>query len=354
MNIKANLNLSTNKKLIIILLLAIGIRLLLILINSHNPTFSFEQEGYVFYINSLKSGFINNINFGAYNERLFPGYLLLILPFTYLLNQIIAIGIVLNLIIFALSFYLIWKIFKNIFINALFAFFPPVWLMQSSKASSEPLTIFLLLSSFYLFLKKNYISTGIIIGLAFNVRIIAGCFLLAVCVILFFEKKYKEFSRVIVGFILTASLLIIYNFFVFGKDDLLIQFQNLDQNYGVVRIGLVQIFYDLYRTLDWGQYRIFISGSIYLIINFFALFILFKFRQKDRIIKLCLYWILFSLIFVFSLSPFTLIENFSRYMLPALPAVCLAIYLVFDNYIKLLLLPKKPKFTSNKKRMKAH
>ncbi len=354
MDIIKKSELNTQKTLIVILLLAIGIRLILILINRENPNFSFEQEGYVYYINSLKNGFINNPNFGAYDQRLFPGYLLIILPFTYLINQIIAIGIILNLVIFAISFYLMWKIFKNVFINFLFAFFPPVWLMQTSKASSEPLTTFLLLSSLYFFIKKNYFTSGLIIGIAFNVRIISGCFLLATFIILFFEKKYKEISRVLIGFALTSSLLIVYNFLIFGKDDLLIQFKNLDQNYGVVRIGFIQIFHDLYRTLDWGQYRIFLSGSIYLILNFFALFFLYKFRKKDRLIKFCFYWMLFSLIFVFSLSPFTLIENFSRYMLPVLPAVCLAISIFFDKYKSLFILPKKPKLSTNKKGVKAH
>lgn len=346
---------SISKKLFLILIFSILIRFIIILIYRENPLFSFQQEGYIYYIESLKNGFIKSEAFGAYDKRLFPGYLLLILPFTYFFNHILVIGILLNIIIFIISFYLIWKIFKNIFINFIFAFFPPVWLMQTSKASSEPLTIMLILSSLFVFLKKHFITAGFLIGLAFNVRIIAVCFLFAILVILFIEKNFKEIFKVLIGFMLSSSFLIIYNFFVFGKENLLIQFQNLDQNYGVVRIGFIQIFDDIYRTIDWGQYRILFSGSFYIFLNLISSSILFYFRKKDRIINLFFYWSLFSIIFVFSLSPFTLIENFGRYAIPILPAICLAIYLVINLIIeKLGFLPKKPKLTTNKKRMKTH
>lgn len=345
----------SKKILLFILISSIILRLSLIYLNQFNPNFSFEQEGYTFYINSLKDGTLSTPGENTYDKRLFPGYLLIILPFTYIFNNPIAIGIILNLIVFVISFYLVWKIFNKILINLIFAFFPPIWLIQTAKASSEPLTIMLLLSSLYLTLKKYYFLAGIILGLAFSVRIIAGCLLIALIISLFIQRKFSDSSKIIIGFLFSASLLLLYNYLIFGSSNLLLQFVNLDQNYGTVRIGIIQIFQDIFRTIDWGQYRILFSGMFYLLLSFITVLTLFIFRKKSSLHFICFLWSLFSLIFVFSLTPFTLIENFSRYFLPALPTTCLAIYEVLLVINKRLdFMPELPKLSPNKKRMKTH
>lgn len=113
-----------NKALLIILVSSLFLRFFLIYINFQTPNFAFLQENYDVYINALKDGSISNPNFNVYETRMFPGYTLALLPFTFILNDVIAIGIVLNLILFSISFYLVWKIFKNIFINFFIFIFP--------------------------------------------------------------------------------------------------------------------------------------------------------------------------------------------------------------------------------------
>lgn len=344
-----------NKVLTIILGLSILLRLLLIINYSQIPHFEFHQEGYTNYIEALKKGSINTPAFGNYETRLFPGYILIILPFTFLFGNVDAIGVVLNLFLFTISFILIWKIFRNVFINFLFAFFPPIWIMQIIKASSEPLTVTLLLTSIYLFIKKYYFSVGLVLGLAFSVRTITFCLLLGIVAVLFFEKKVQEIAKLLIGFLATAILLILYNYLVFGTDHLFMQFTNLDQNLNGATIGFIQIFKDILRTVDWKEYKILFSGIFYLIINFASLLIIYKFRNKSEITKICFYWVLFSIIFILTVSPHSLIENFGRYSIPFLPAVCVAIDLS-TTYLdeNSGFLRKLPKFSANQKRMKTH
>jgi hypothetical protein len=315
---------SNQKKLVFIILAAYLLRFFLIYLNYHNSNFSFAQESYIYYINALKSGLIFTSDFSTFESRLFPGYILLIFPFTFIFDKPIVIGSIINLILFGFSFLLIWKIFKNILTNLIFAFFPPIWVVQSTKASTEPLTVTLLLFSLFLFIKKWYLSVGLVLGLLFSVRTIAICMLPALIIPLISKRKFSEIIKIIVGFFMTASLLFAYNYLIFGVDGIFIQFNNLDQNYGVVRIGFIQIIDDIFRTIDWGQYRILISGLLYVTVNLVTLIVLFKFRNISDINKILFYWILLSLLFVFSLSPFTLIENFGRYMVPIAPAVAVA------------------------------
>ncbi len=341
---------NNQKKIYIILFLALILRFIVIYVNYHNPNFEFQQESYSYYINSLKDGSITSHDFSPVEKRLFPGYIMLILPFTNLIDNSVVIGIVLNIFLFIVSFFLVWKIFKNVLTNLIFAFFPPVWIMQTSKASSEPLTVTLLLTSLLFFSKKLYLQTGLVIGFAFSVRTVSICLLLAFLIPLFFKKKYDEIIRIILGFLTTASILFMYNYLVFGKTDLFTQFTNLDQNYGIVRIGFIQMYQDIIRTIDWGQYRILFSGIFYMIINFFSLFILFKNRKKSNLINVCFYWMLFSLLFVFSLSPFTLIENFGRYTTPASPMIAVAFAIFIQDLSRRMgLLPKQPKLSPNQK-----
>ncbi len=322
---------NNKNKLYLIFFFALLLRFLIIYINYRNPNFEFQQESYKYYIDSLKDGSLGDPNFSPFEKRLFPGYIFLILPFTNLADNPIAIGVIVNLILFGISFFLVWKIFRDTLTQAVFAFFPPVWVIQTTKASSEPLTVTLLLLSLLCFIRKAYIPAGLILGFAFSVRTISICLLLAFLIFFIFDKKYKNAFEIFIGFSLTASLLFIFNFLTFGPSHILMQFTNLNQNYGVVRIGVIQIIQDILRTIDWEQYRILFSGLFYVTINFITLFILFKFRNKSDLYKVCFYWVLFSLIFVFSLAPFTLIENFSRYTVPIAPAIAVAFTILINH-----------------------
>lgn len=321
-------------KLLLILAFAILLRIIFVIFNLHNPSFDFQQEHYTQYIAALKSNSINSMGFPETEKRLFPGYIILILGLSLIINSTIVSGIVISIIAFILSYILVWKIFKNLLTNFIFAFFPPVWVIQTTKSATEPITVLFLLSSLYFFLKKSYFLTGIFIGLALNIRLISITLLFVFIFKLLKNKMHKESINLLIGFLLTSSILLMFNYMVFGQKNLFIQFVNIKGNYGTQTLGIIQIVKDIYRTIDWHQYRILFSGLFYLIINIFGLFLLFKFRKLSNLYDICFYWFLFSLIFIFTFSPFTLIENFGRYTAPLLAPLAYAYSTLISKLIK--------------------
>lgn len=243
--------------------------------------------------------------------RLFPGYPMLLSVFPN--------GILLNLVLSSLSVLLFQIVTGNLFLTVLFSIFPPIWVYQGAKISTEPLTVFLLLISILLLNKKYYFLSGLVSGLTIMVRLIAVCFGLAV----FVNTKSRNF---VAGFILGASGLFIYNYFIF--DNLFIQFVVYPQIGGAAgsAIGLIQIIKDIFRAIDWGQWRILLSGFFYLIISFVALYRLF------RLNRLLFFWLLFSLIFIFSLSPAPLLEEYSRFLVPVVPAIIIGLFYFPNSY----------------------
>lgn len=255
-----------------------------------------QQDNYLGYARG-------EINFT--DSRLFPGYPLLLSVFPN--------GIVLNLILSALSILVFYLITNNFILTFLFSFFPPIWVYQGAKIATEPLTVFFLLFSLLLWQKQKEFFSGFICGLAVTVRLISICFGAAV----FFVKPSLKF---IIGFTLGSSLLFIYNYYTFNN--LFIQFEVYPQigGAGGSSIGLVQIFKDIFRAIDWGQYRILFSGLFYLLISFIALV------RLKKINKLYFYWLLFSLIFIFSLSPAPLLEEYSRFLVPVVPVIIIGLF----------------------------
>ena len=243
--------------------------------------------------------------------RLFPGYPILLAIFPD--------GIILNLILSALSILIFYLITKNHFLTFIFSIFPPIWIYQGAKISTEPLTVFLLLLSLYLWQKQKEFLSGFICGLSVTVRLISICLGAA---IIFVKPSFKF----ITGLVLGSSLLFVYNHFIFNN--LFIQFIVNPRVGGVggTGIGFIQIFQDVFRTIDWHQYRIPFSGLFYLFISIFALI------RLRTISKLYFYWLLFSLIFIFSLSPIPLLEEYPRFLVPVVPAIIIGMfYLIKTN-----------------------
>lgn len=338
-NLFYQINHSKNKSKLIflILFLALILRILLIFILPYKPEFDFQQEHYMEYIEAFRSNTLNTDQFINYEKRLFPGLIVTIMLIDPLINDLILSGILISLISFIICFVVLYKLTNKILPLIILSIFPPMWVITNVKSATETITTALLISSIYLFTKSNIFLSGLFIGIAFNFRPIAICLYAAILFFLLFNKNIEKIIKFSIGFLLTASFIFIYNYYIFGKDSFFLQFTDLNRNYGI-KIGFLQIFDDIIRTISWGQYRIFFSGMFYILISFFALFILYKFRKKDSIYEILFLWTLFTIIFIFSLSPFTLIENYFRYILVVTPAIVIAfsegIYFLKRKYIK--------------------
>lgn len=320
MNFGWNLT-KVNINLYVILALALILRLFLVNLHLSDPNFSLQQDNYLFYANALKTGTIDP-SATTGDMRLFPGYPIAILLFSLIFSPLFS-AFFISILASILAIYLVWIITKSPKTTAFFAFFPPIWIMQGTKIATEPLAVFLLLFSLYLFLKNRLLWSGLLLGLAFDVRIISFCLLLALITFLFTNKQFEKLKLLTIGFIPTSLGLFIYNFFVFGNTGIFKQFVNLNQNYNGLKLGFFQLVDDLFRSLSWHQYRIFLSGSFYIIFVLIGLYLLFK-NKKSNIRKICFLWTFFSLIFVLSLSPTPLLEDFGRYLVPVMPALSIA------------------------------
>jgi len=87
----------------------------------------------------------------------------------------------------------------------------------------------------------------------------------------------------------------------------------------------VQIVRDFFRAIDWGWYRILISGTLYVLVNIGACILLYSKRNTSPLHTIAFYWLTLSLLFIFSLGPNPLLEEFARYTVPAVPALILGL-----------------------------
>lgn len=329
-------------KLGIILLLALILRLLAFVNYSQNPIFSIQQDNYVNYASALKTGTLTSPEFSPVDTRLFPGYPVTIVLLSFLTNSETTAAILISIITSLLSIALVYKITHHYLAAIIFSFFPPVWLIQSIKIATEPLTVFLLLLSLFFFLKNRYFACGLVLGLATNVRLISVCLLFP---LLFYPLPglrslirvrdwYGNLNKKLAfGFISSFILLFLYNLLIFGPAGIFKQFITNPQVGGVggINLGVFQIITDIFRTYNWGQTRILLSGLFYLILNFTFLFLLYKKRLEKPLFLISFYWMLLSLAFIFSLSPVPLLEEFGRFTVPFNPVIIFAIIPLLVN-----------------------
>lgn len=310
----------------------------LIILNSHlkDKNYSIQQDNYADYAFSLKNKLLKGLEISKENPntRLFPGYPILILLVNPIFKSEVTAGLAISLFSSVMSIYFFWLLTKNLTATGIFSFFPPIWVIQSTKVSSEPLVVLLLLSSILLYRCRFFFFSGIVLGFASDVRLISICLLAALIIHLVLDRKGKDIISLIAGFVLLFSLLMFFNYLIFGLSELFQQFA-ANLTFGRATFGGLQLLKDVFRAIDWGQYRILISGIFYLLINFFALFQLFKHKKISGLYQISFFWMLFSLIFIFLLSPTPLLEEFSRYSVPFVPALILGFF-TFSNKIRKL------------------
>jgi|WetSurMetagenome_2_1015567.scaffolds.fasta_scaffold52695_2 Gpi18-like mannosyltransferase len=318
------------KSLILLITLCLIIRIITLVISLNNPHFAIIQDNYLDYSKEVINGTINNIN--NVNSRLLPGYPLLILTVSFLTSMP---PIVSGLFISIVSSILCVTIFNNIFKNKiavmLYSLFPPVWILSSVKIATEPLTAMLLLFSIFLFLKKKYFLAGLVTGFATGVRFISVC-LLAAFIVTLIRKHKRKILPLFSGFAIPIFLFLIYNLIVFGNIFHQILLYPRIGGASGSSIGILQLISDFPRSLDWHQYRIFLSGSFYIVFSIIGCLFLYKYRNNSDVFKISFYWLLFSLIFILSYGPSPLLEEFSRFIIPCLPAIIIGITAPFKKY----------------------
>ncbi len=320
----------SGRPLLFVILLAITIRLLALFISIKNPHFAFQQDNYLNYILELRTGKLNietNVD-----SRLFPGYPLLMLLISTLTTVPLFIsGLLISFASSISSIILFNNMVKNKIATLLLSIFPSVWILSSIKISTEPLTVFLLLASLYLFLKKKIFLAGLILGYATGVRLIAICLFAALMVVGFKWYGREKLLPLISGFILVLSFFVCFNLLVFGDIfHQLVIYPKIGGASGSA-IGIIQLAKDIPRTLDWHQYRIFFSGLFYILMFVASVIFLSKYKIKNSILGICFFWALFSLAFILLYGPSPLLEEFGRFSIPALPAIILGITTFFDN-----------------------
>lgn len=316
--------------LVVAILLSFVLRLIFISNHLQDPFYAIQQDGYADYVAVLKGGGVNNNEFSLAETRLFPGYPILIFLAAPIFRSEIIAGLAINFISSALAIFLFWKIVKNTFLTSIFSFFPPVWFFQSTKISTEPVIVLLLLLSVFVYLRKKYLITGLLLGFSFDIRLISICLLFTLLLISFNLRFYKSLILMLLGFFPIFLALFVYNFFIFGHEGLFRQFQ-VYYTINTVNVGAVQILKDIFRTIDWKQYRILVSGLFYLTINLLALFQLFRYKNSSLIYKISFYWMGFSLLFILTLGPTPLLEEFSRFSVPFVSALVLGVSTLFLN-----------------------
>lgn len=230
-------------------------------------------------------------------------------------------GVAVNGIFALISILLFHRITQNLILTFAFAVFPPIWVEQSVKVATEPMVTCMLLAAFCLLQKKRMFTAGLISGLAVPVRLIALAFGAAGLA----TTRSRSF---LAGFALGSATLPIFNVFKFGPTGILHQFTKNPAvgGAGGTAVGMWQLGQDLIRALDWGQYRILASGSFYLLISGLGLWGLAKKRHTGFAERLAFFTLLFGLLFIFSLSPIPLLEEYARFLVPLLPALWIGLH----------------------------
>lgn len=265
--------------------------------------------------------FPNNLT--AWDTRLFPGLPFLIFLLNFVTSNSIISGCLVTLTCLSLIFWIAYLFCKNPLYSFWLTLFPPIILEQTSKVSTESVLIAVLFMAYYYFNKKKFILVSLILGFAFIVRPVALCFFIPVIYILLKQKNYKKILLSLLCFSLFPILLFIFNFHFWPQDFLFRQFLSYPK---VVTNNwvIIQVISDLRRTLDWHQYRIFISGSLYLLFSFYLFIIMVK--NKNLLLKI---WSILTFLFIFSLGPIPVLEDTRRYLAVFFPLTLLANYPLF-------------------------
>ena len=287
-----------------------------------------QQENYLAYVEAMASG--NFSNYLSYSDsRLFPGLPLLILLLNVFIKNKIVAGIFLTVVGLIVIVRVVQHFTNSVSYAVLLTLFPPIVFEQSSKISTEVLVIALLLLAYWLVSRKEYLWTSLLLGYATIVRPISGCMFLALLVYLITSKKLRVKAFLI--YLIFPLLLLLFNIYHWGLSS---SFRQIEV-YSVVNrttVGIYQLIEDVSRAIDWGQWRILVSGLTYVVLYGFVLTKIIKkkgdflFKNDGKLIK-C--WSVFTSIFILLPGSTPFLEEIRRYMAIFFPLALLVNYKYF-------------------------
>ena len=269
-----------------------------------------QQDNYVGYA-KMFPGSVGNISF--FESRLFPGLPLLIYLLTFITNNYFISGYLITLLSFVGCYVVLHKITKSK-LSFLPLIFPPIMLNLASLIDTEFPFIFLIILGYYLLKKEKLLLAFLIIGISIWFRLAGTAGLAGIFIYFLIMKRSKDFFLNLPYFIFPVVLLLVYNAHYFGSENLFYQlFTYQALHPGRISVGVVQLGMDLIRAVRWHWYRIFISGLFY-IIFFLVLWV------KSIKLKSLEFWIITGIyIFTLSINLVPFLENFGRYLAPAIP-----------------------------------
>jgi len=253
-------------------------------------TANIQQDNYVGYAKAFKTeSFISNIS--EDDSRLFPGLPLLIYIFNFLTGSENTAGLFLSFLSLLTIFLFSVHFTKNTFYAFWITVFPPIIFEQTSKISTEAITIALFIISYYLIINKKYRFSALLLGFASIVRLISISMFIGLLILLFRRKKY----------ILLVQSSVFYMLFPLRGT-----------------LTPVQLINDILRTISWKQPQILISGMVNIILFFSVFYSCIRYKNDflnsgdQLLVKV---WAILSLILVFSIGPTPFLEEASRYLI---------------------------------------
>ncbi|OGG19098.1 hypothetical protein A3D78_04445 [Candidatus Gottesmanbacteria bacterium RIFCSPHIGHO2_02_FULL_39_14] len=279
-------------------------------------TANIQQDNYVGYAKAFKTeSFISNIS--EDDSRLFPGLPLLIYIFNFLTGSENTAGLFLSFLSLLTIFLFSVHFTKNTFYAFWITVFPPIIFEQTSKISTEAITIALFIISYYLIINKKYRFSALLLGFASIVRLISISMFIGLLILLFRRKKYILLVQSSVFYMLFPLFMLVFNFFHWGWGGIFRQI-TMNQIVGRGTLTPVQLINDILRTISWKQPQILISGMVNIILFFSVFYSCIRYKNDflnsgdQLLVKV---WAILSLILVFSIGPTPFLEEASRYLI---------------------------------------
>lgn len=269
-----------------------------------------QQDNYVGYAEALPFS-IDKISY--YDSRLLPGLPILIYVFGYLTGNLYTAGYLITFLSFAGSYLLLYKITKSK-LSFLPLVFPPALLNLSSLIDTEFPFIFLSLLAYYLIKDKRWNLAFLVIGISVWFRLAGLAILAGIFGYLLIKKDLHKFFINLPYFLIPLVLLLSYNIYFFGAKSPFYQLFTYEALHPQrISFGLLQLTQDLIRALDWGWYKIFISGAFYMVFYAWMYIKAFDFKKIE-------FWIITGLyFFTLSINLVPFLENLGRYLAPTVP-----------------------------------
>lgn len=216
-----------------------------------------------------------------------------------------------TLLFSTLSILVFYKVLKDFgyakdpfFIALLFIFLPPKWLVYHSMGAPEPMFVFLVLSSFYLFKKERFLASAALAAVA-TITKIHGIALFPAYLLLTYKRKESLYYLLIPAF-----LALHFYWYSLSFGDFFAYFK--------WNVGLKTLNYPFHSILTYGEGHL----MLYLVYGI-AIALLWK---RDKALAVMATFLYLPLIFVIH-------QDLSRYFIPVSPFALIAFQNLFNDRI---------------------